>query len=168
MIVTEKLDGTNATIHIEDDGTTVLVGSRKRWITPENDNFGFARWVHEHMEDVLQLGPGTHRGEWWGLGIQRGYGLQEKRFSLFNTSRWNADNTPPNIHVVPVLYVGIFDTAVVDEILRNLHVGGSVAAPGFTNPEGVVVYHTKANVFFKKTLDHNDDHKFMTVEDPRR
>lgn len=29
---------------------------------------------------------------------------------------------------------------------------GSVAAPGFANPEGVVIYHTAGNVLFKKTL----------------
>src|SRR5882724_293770 len=87
-VVTEKLDGTNASIVIGEAGE-FLVGSRTRWITPEDDNYGFARWAHTHKEELLTLGPGQHFGEWWGNGIQRKYGLSEKRFSLFNTARWS-------------------------------------------------------------------------------
>jgi hypothetical protein len=65
VIVTEKIDGTNAQIAIEQDGTTMHVGSRNRWITPEDDNFGFARWAAEHRDELLTLGPGRHFGEWW-------------------------------------------------------------------------------------------------------
>lgn len=166
MVVTEKLDGTNASIHILEDDT-FLVGSRKRFITPEDDNFGFARWAYEHEEELRQLGYGSHYGEWWGQGIQRKYGLDEKRFSLFNTHRWSEDVLPACCHVVPVLYQGTFDTKFVDITLRLLHEHGSVAAPGFMSPEGVVVYHTHSGTLFKKTLDHNDEHKFMSVEDPR-
>src|SRR4051812_4307796 len=87
-VVTEKIDGTNGVVHVSDDGLTVTAGSRSRWITPEADNFGFARWVAEHAEELRALGPGFHFGEWWGSGIQRRYGLDEKRFSLFNVGRW--------------------------------------------------------------------------------
>src|SRR5690349_11912868 len=82
--ITEKIDGTNACIAISDDGKDFFIGSRSRWITPEDDNFGFARWATEHREELLLLGPGRHWGEWWGAGIQRRYGVPEKRFSLFN------------------------------------------------------------------------------------
>lgn len=75
-VITEKIDGTNAQIFIADDCETMLIGSRTRWITPENDNAGFARWCMEHKEDLLRLGPGRHFGEWWGQGIQRNYGLK--------------------------------------------------------------------------------------------
>jgi hypothetical protein len=92
MIVTEKLDGTNAQVHITDDGR-IFAGSRNRWITPDADNFGFARWVAEHEEELRALGPGSHYGEWWGSGIQRRYGLDEKRFSLFNVGRWTRAST---------------------------------------------------------------------------
>ena len=44
VIVTEKIDGTNAQILITEDGL-FFTGSRTRWITPENDNFGFSRWL---------------------------------------------------------------------------------------------------------------------------
>ena len=158
MIITEKIDGTSGTIHITDDGI-VLAGSRSRWITPEDDNFGFARWVKENEAGLrMELGPGTHYGEWWGKGIQRGYGLDEKRFSLFNVTRWNA--APRTLcHVVPELYRGIFDTSIVDTVLGDLTGEGSRASPGFMKPEGVVVYHVKGNLLFKKTLDKNDGHK---------
>lgn len=169
MVITEKLDGTNAQIYITEDDQ-FLVGSRKRWITPGDDNFGFARWAYEHEEELRHgLGYGQHFGEWWGLGIQRGYGIEEKRFSLFNTGRWNQDTKPDCCHIVPILYEGQFCTEEVDEALLTLHTYGSLAAPGFMNPEGVVVYHAASNQMFKKTLDHNDEHKFKASEvDPRR
>lgn len=82
--ITEKIDGTNASVFIgayETEGL-FLVGSRTRWITPTSDNYGFAHWAHSHKDELLQLGPGHHFGEWWGLGIQRRYGQLEKKFSL--------------------------------------------------------------------------------------
>jgi hypothetical protein len=178
VIVTEKIDGTNAQIYITDDGQ-MLIGSRMHWITPKSDNFGFARWATEHKDELLQLGPGRHFGEWWGSGIQRGYGLPkgEKRFSLFNVSRWClAGQTPSRIptgdpriekyqdvlpaccHLVPVLYRGVFRTTSCEIELALLKRDGSRAAPGFMNPEGIVVFHTAANVGFKKTLG-DDGHK---------
>src|SRR6266404_7201095 len=83
MIITEKLDGTNAQVWIGDYGE-FQTGSRNRWITPgkATDNAGFAGWCEENKEELLKLGPGHHFGEWWGRGIQRTYGLNEKRFSL--------------------------------------------------------------------------------------
>ena len=178
IVITEKLDGTNAQILIDDvtmldgeyvvyekDGLGIVVGSRNRYITPTSDNFGFARWVQENGEELLKLGVGQHFGEWWGKGIQRGYGLEEKRFSLFNSHRWaGSDERPSCCHVVPVLYRGVMDTTVVDEILQRLHTQGSEAAPGFMKPEGVVVFHTHSNHGYKKTLVNNDEHKLMTGE----
>ncbi len=187
--LTEKLDGTNASISItegsadtvgaiaawHDEATQtdmlMFAGSRTRWITPQSDNFGFAQWVATNCEELKQLGPGHHFGEWWGSGIQRGYGLKEKRFSLFNVARWcphdqepqqiptadprivkMQDNLPVCCGLVPVLYRGDFDTATVEAALNHLSLEGSMAAPGFMNPEGVVLFHTAGNVGFKKTL----------------
>lgn len=152
IVVTEKIDGTNCLIAISEDGE-FQVGSRYGWITPQADHMGFARWAYEHKDELMQLGKGFHYGEWWGQGIQRGYGLKEKRFSLFNTSRWSDDTVRPACcHVVPVLYTGMFDTAQIGGTLDELRVNGSVAAPGFMQPEGVVIYHTAGNVYFKKTI----------------
>ena len=54
VIVTEKIDGTNAQVFIADDGT-LLAGSRTRWITPTDDNFGFAAWVEAHRDELRRL-----------------------------------------------------------------------------------------------------------------
>ncbi len=154
-VVTEKIDGTNGLIEIGEDGT-FLVGSRTRYITPDDDNFGFARWAYANKDELMKLGPGRHYGEWWGQGIQRRYGLQEKRFSLFNTHKWTAETLPACCHVVPVLYAGIFDTAEIDVVLDRLRVDGSQAAPGFMKPEGVCVYHVAAGSYFKKTIEKDE------------
>ena len=158
-IITEKIDGTNAQVIITDDvlNAQVAAGSRTRLITPDDDNYGFARWVKEHEDELRKgLGPGRHFGEWWGQKIQRGYGLTEKRFSLFNTTRWTAENVPSCCHVVPELYRGEFDTPVVRVALLELETYGSKAAPGFMRPEGVVIFHTAGNYLFKKTLEKDE------------
>ncbi len=155
MVITEKLDGTNASVWIGEDGT-MRFGSRTRWITPEADNYGFARWATEHRDELLALGPGHHFGEWWGQGIQRKYGLTEKRFSLFNVGRWNDENRPACCHVVPVLYEGNFCTEAVHDAMGALALEGSRASPGFMKPEGVVVWHSAARVLFKKTFEKDD------------
>lgn len=158
-VITEKIDGTNAQVCVLEDGR-VVAGSRTRWITPTDDNAGFAKWVSEHDEELrVGLGVGRHYGEWWGAGIQRRYGLKEKRFSLFNVGRWgDADVRPECCHVVPVLFEGIFTTDAVDGALAKLATEGSRAAPGFMDPEGVVVYVAAARKLFKKTLK-GDEHK---------
>ena len=169
VIISEKIDGTNAQIAIEEmngfpipgaiyekDGLSLFAGSKNRWLTIENDNYGFAKWAKEHGEELLQLGPGRHFGEWWGQGIQRGYGLKEKRFSLFNVSRWNDETKPECCHVVPVLWKGTFNTEDIDACLKSLERRGSEAAPGYTNPEGIVIYHTAGNFSFKKTIEKDD------------
>jgi hypothetical protein len=171
IIVSEKIDGTNAQVCIAEDGT-MLAGSRTRWITPADDNFGFAAWVEAHRDELLTLGPGRHFGEWWGSGIQRGYGLKEKRFSLFNVQRWAPYGTEPQriatadpriekwqdvlpacCGLVPVLYRGQFCTQAIATHLEWLRTNGSAAAPGYLSPEGVIIYHVAANVMFKKTVE---------------
>ena len=159
IIITEKIDGTNAQVTITEDGE-VFAGSRTRWITVEDDNHGFARWVEQNKTELLKLGVGTHFGEWWGTGIQRGYYLSEKRFSLFNTEKWNDSEVRPKCcHVVPILYKGPFDTSMINRILELLVINGSVAAPKFMNPEGIVIFHTAGNLMFKKTCKDDDKHK---------
>lgn len=158
IIVSEKIDGTNAQIYIDDVGERVFAGSRTRWIKPGDDNFGFAAWVQNNGDELLKLGPGSHFGEWWGAGIQRSYGLKEKKFSLFNAKRWATDR-PECCSVVPILYEGLFAETSFYDIMNQLEVGGSVAAPGFMKPEGIVVFHTHSGALFKMTLDKNDQAK---------
>lgn len=175
MIVTEKIDGTNAQIAIRlDDGESdhhphelpvnggyiVAAGSRKRWVTPESDNFGFARWVFDNAEDLVALlGEGRHYGEWWGQGIQRGYGLDHRRFSLFNARRWAtvewADMTDLPIDCVPILF-HTDNPAQAWANVEALSGSGSVAARcyGGDGPmEGVVVFHVDSQQPFKVIFD---------------
>lgn len=160
VIVTEKIDGTNAQILITEEGE-FFTGSRKRWITPENDNFGFSRWAHDHKNELMALGVGRHFGEWWGSGIQRGYGLQkgEKRFSLFNVSRWEKDR-PACCGVVPILWRGDFGDLNVSDVMDSLKATGSLASPEYMNPEGIVIFHTKGNFGLKKTFEKDDTGKW--------
>lgn len=235
IVVTEKIDGTNAQVLVLDTnaplpaGATlpgtwvnpiaivesgtgargVWAGSRNRWITPEKDNYGFARWVADNAAELVEiLGPGRHFGEWWGAGVQRRYGLVTKRFSLFNVGRWGEQIayrdprctvTPISatgggdevkhqydragvkrcaccaarealsavvggvpVASVPVLYRGPWfrlPLAAGDErwaptwCLNTLRDNGSAAAPGFNNPEGIVVFHAASGSLFKATLE---------------
>lgn len=152
VVISEKIDGTNSCVGISEQGD-VWAQSRKRIITPEDDNFGFAKWV-ETNEDELRnvLGVGHHFGEWWGQGIQRGYDLQEKRFSLFNTKRWE-ENCPTCCHVVPILWQGKLIDLNIEHILIDLLKGGSKAAPGFKYPEGICMYLRRANLIYKIPFD---------------
>ncbi len=162
VVITEKIDGTNALIWVSEDGKTLRAGSRTRWITPEDDNYGFAKWVQANEEALLKLGPGYHYGEWYGLGIQRGYGLPTKRFALFNTYRWSdASKRPACCEVVPVLFQGNFSTETVRECIELLKTTGSKVNSKFPNPEGVVVYHTAARIYLKKTIEKDAEPKKM-------
>jgi hypothetical protein len=163
-VITEKIDGTNAQICIKEDGE-FLVGSRTRWITIENDNFGFARWAYDNKDELLKLGVGNHYGEWWGKGIQRNYGINERRFSLFNVAKWSDDTIRPKCcHVVPLLYSGKFDTQQIDNYIDVLRLNGSIASPGFMQPEGIVCYHTQGNFYLKKTLEKDEQPKSIKHE----
>lgn len=197
VVVTEKIDGTNAQIFIQTLGvstdephviswpysyaernsrgtTFIFAGSRSRWITPgkNTDNCGFAGWVKDNGKTLLGLGEGRHYGEWWGQGIQRNYGLKEKRFSLFNVGRWNSEwnsnfsgstvcTEIPLCHVVPVLGRGEFNTEFIGTVLNGLSDNGSYAAPGFMKPEGVVIYHVAGGYYFKKTIENDDTPKSL-------
>jgi len=176
IIITEKIDGTNAQLLITEDGD-LIAGSRTKWITPQDDNYGFARWVEGNKSELLKLGAGRHFGEWWGNGIQRGYGLLkgEKRLSLFNVGRWALYGTEPKriltadpriekyqdvlpegISLVPELYRGIFDTQKINDVLEELKTNGSSASKGYMNPEGIIVFHVSGNVGFKKTIEKDE------------
>jgi len=160
-IITEKIDGTNGCICITEEND-FFIGSKSRWITPENDNHGFAKWAMSNKDELMKLGVGLHYGEWWGKGIQRGYNLNEKVFSLFNTSRWNDDSVRPKCcRVVPTLYEGIFNTNDINTCIEFLRERGSVAAPGFKFAEGVVVFHVPGNFCLKKTLEKDDEPKSL-------
>lgn len=157
--ITEKIDGTNACVIVpENKDAPVQAQSRTRLITPESDNYGFAKWVQANADKLRRLGPGHHFGEWWGSGIQRGYGLTngEKRFSLFNAHRYNnhPGGLPDCCLVVPVLYCSN-QTPDIEAVMERLKLSGSKAAPEFMSPEGIII-HVGGNIY-KKTF--RDEHK---------
>jgi hypothetical protein len=139
----------------------VRAGSRNRWLTVDDDNFGFAKWVEDNKETLIaDLGEGDHYGEWWGSGIQRGYGLTngEKRFSLFNTKRWGTsyDFTTPQLEIVPILLLEVANwDSNIDLALHYLRVNGSKAEPDYMNPEGIVIWHDQGRFYEKVTLEND-------------
>lgn len=68
-----KLDGTNAAVRVGED--SFVTQSRSRVITPEDDNMGFANWVHSsgwiNAAWTHRRYPITVFGEWCGKGIQK-------------------------------------------------------------------------------------------------
>lgn len=155
-----------------DGSTGYLVGaqSRNRLIFPGQDNAGFAHWVKVNAGYLVDtLGEGRHFGEWWGKGIQRGYGQEGKVFSLFNTRRflgvesWAASDGAvfelESLRTVPVLYQGRLNTYTVDDTLETLWFNGSAAAPGFDRPEGICIYHRDADRVFKVMIENDDTPK---------
>lgn len=195
IVITEKIDGTNAAVgivklgaddldensdpidgnlitiqEVEVEGEWGIYGlyaqSRNKLIKPGKlDNYGFAGWVGDNAEGLVTfLGEGLHYGEWWGSGIQRGYGLSkgEKHFSLFNTHRFENIQDVSNdlVRCVPILYTGPLEQKLITGALEHLQTYGSVAAPAFPKPEGICIYHTASRLVQKVTLDNNDAGKW--------
>jgi len=150
VTITEKINGTNSCIIIQ-DGVIMGVQSRKRFITSDDDNYGFATWVDLNKEELLNLGDGYHYGEWAGLGIQKNpHALETKQLFLFNTFRWNVNNSnlPKCCQVVPVLFNGELTPQTIPDLLSTLQAD---ALPNQT-PEGVVVYHHAFRKYTKHTI----------------
>lgn len=166
VTVTEKLDGTNASVTISDDGTEIAAGSRTKWIHSKDDNAGFASWVYQNREELLKLGPGSHFGEWWGLGIQRKYGLSEKRWWLFNTHRWK-ESRPACCGVVPILWEGNARDLDIPGLIDKLKTEGSVAVPGWMQPEGIVIYHHASGLNYKVLCENDELPKSVSTRKER-
>lgn len=189
-VVTEKIDGTNAQIVIvplsevpeeslpfvlahggAENPLTIFAGSRSRLLTTgSGDNHGFAGFVQQNAEEIIaKLGEGRHYGEWYGSKIgPRKYGLDHKRFALFNATRWTGADLPERFDVVPTIFKGRLEsTDVFEEALQNLKAWGSLIAPGFMNPEGIVMYHGPSKSLFKKTFDYDEAGKWAEKLDAR-
>jgi len=186
MRITEKLDGSNGAIRIrpfdplvdasaalsvvavDDNGMyNVWVQSRNRFIAPgkSTDNAGFAGWVSDNLNELVSiLGPGDHYGEWWGSGIQRGYGVP-KRFSLFNAERWLGELHPTDdmfdlgLYIVPLLFTGPYDGAKIQELKQDLIDNGSKASPGY-KAEGLIVELREIGARYKVLTENDDIHKW--------
>lgn len=177
MTIAEKINGTNACVRILDGKVTAQ--SRKRIITPESDNFGFASWVYENagaLTDVL--GYGVHFGEWFGEGIQKNpLGIEGKRFALF--SPWKFNDTEKEriqesglVEFVPILFEGQADYMTIPNVIEDLIYTGSRvvgAAQKFApairrahDAEGIIVWHRETQQKYKILLDNDAIHKSQT------
>lgn len=147
------------------DDHFIFAGSRNRFIgLGKKDPHGFGKFVHDNAKALVEtLGPGRHFGEWVGKGIgPRGYNLDEKVFALFNVNRWEDVELPNRVTVVPRLADGYMDNPsqrVLDS-LNELKEGGSAFAPGFMNPEGIVMHHGPSGTLFKKTFEYDEAGKW--------
>jgi hypothetical protein len=170
-VLTEKIDGTNACIEHERTETGYLMAAcsrNRRLVSLEvaehfaghirvdrhgPDNAGFGNWVLANHEALRRLGFGRHFGEWYGQGIQRGYGLDHKRFALFREPKGGLpEGLPANVGVVPTIgTLDTFSTAQLEGHYALLKMNGSFAVPGFANPEGLVVFHERSGQLFKLT-----------------
>lgn len=187
MTITEKIDGENGKVSIRkispdqlsetpwspslswtyvgshDAVYAVWAQSRTRVVPINDDPSGFAAWVRDNaLELVALLGEGDHSGEWWGYKIKRGYGLKERKFSLFNTARFDRytmQDVIEGLDVVPVLHEGPFSTEEVSRWAGILKAVGSYAAEDYDRPEGLMVYHHGLSNYMKVTLENDEKPK---------
>jgi hypothetical protein len=128
-------------------------------LTPENDNFGFAKWVYENARDIANiLGPDDHYGEWAGPGIQKNpHGFLTRHFFVFpkhtndiGPLNWLVDSV--QILRPPTLYDGPFTPWVMEPMIRFCR--GRVEAGQYM--EGFVILHESG---WRNKWTLNDGHK---------
>lgn len=55
LTVMPKIDGTNAVIHFDTKTQDIKIGSRNRYITVEDDNEGFAKYITDNIAKYKEL-----------------------------------------------------------------------------------------------------------------
>ena len=182
-VISEKVDGTNSLIEInevfpvgEPKEIQVRFGSRNRYITFNNDNAGFANFFRhyearfkdvaadiilkelevsgETLTECQEQYPLRIYGEWFGSGIQRGYGLKDKFFMPFSTfyAEKLIEYQVPNIIKPNIMYTGKFSQEIADICMQTL-TNGSLVIPEFKRPEGIVIHFPKYNLRLKQTFE---------------
>ena len=157
ITITEKINGTNACVIIE-DGKVVGCQSRNR-LVKVGDHFGFPAWVEDNAEEIVSLGDGYHYGEWAGPGIQKNlHKLEKKTFFLFRPEYMLM---PGCISVVPILYQGPYSEAEIKRImfvLKPYDAGAQVDALSgkYVYAEGIVVYFHDMRQSMKLTFENQE------------
>lgn len=165
ITITEKIDGTNGQICVWRDKRGLVhirAGSRNKWLDEKNTNFGFYNFVMDNSIELMEgLGEGRHYGEWYGKGINRNYGLEDRRFALFNTQRWNKENKPSCCEVVPVIQQSDALDFIANSYLtaNDLRHSGSHVVPGYMKPEGIIIYLHNLGRYYKVLLVDDNTHK---------
>jgi len=120
-----KLHGMNHAVQVHSDGS-VVCQSRTTILTTQDDNAGFAKWVHAN-EDAwsgrknrppIPIGSGVViYGEWVGPGIQKGVALAELSKKVFAVFAARIIGEEESLIVNPehleVLMHGVDDTYVI-------------------------------------------------------
>ena len=161
-VISEKIDGTNGLIEINE--TNVRFGSRNRYISFSDDNAGFANFFKDYearfkdaAKDITtdKSYPLRIYGEWFGRGIQRGYGLKDKFFMPFSSfySEKLIEYQVPNVITPNIMYTGKFSMEVVDTCMQQLKLNGSGVVKDYKQPEGIVIFFPKYNFRLKETFD---------------
>jgi hypothetical protein len=164
VTITEKIDGTNACVIVEDgkvigaqSRSQLLVHDNSGELTKYNDNAGFAQYVIENQNTLFALGDGYHYGEWAGPGIQKNpHNLNQKYFFLFNTGRFVNDEAVslfPYVRVVPTLYSGYYEDGIVESVMNMLNI--SAKEKGYI-PEGVCIYWHNFDKYSKATFKNSE------------
>lgn len=184
--ITEKLDGTNACVVVYNG--EVRAQSRKRFITPDDDNYGFAKWVYDNAGALMDtLGYGYHYGEWFGEGIQKNpLGIEGKRFALFHPTKYTEANgynlaMVDGLETVPLLHHGQCDVWTIPNIMQDLELYGSKVVgaktsqePGFfdmnvtytkaAEPEGIIIWNNETRTRTKMLLKDDAFHKWEVAK----
>lgn len=159
ITISEKIDGSNGVLYVDHTSRTVMAGSRSRWLEDDGtkswDNHGFGAWVKENEEKLLNLPEGYHYGEWYGKGINRNYGLKDRRFMLFNLDRYirffDETDLPKELEPETVVALLTGDEDLHDQlecIQTSLKENGSLHVPGFKSTEGIILrFRLSAKVY---------------------
>jgi len=137
---TVKIHGTNSSVCFDVNERRYWVQSRKKVITPLNDNNGFAAFVEKNkyvfsdvINDIIQkynikTGIVTIYGEWFGKGIQSNIGVNqlEKTFAIFAV-KWTKseedvewlDFYTEKYHDDRIYHINYFGTYEIDIDMNN-------------------------------------------------
>lgn len=183
--ITEKINGTNACVVAQNGKVTAQ--SRNRIITPDDDNFGFAKWVYDNAGALIDtLGWGYHYGEWYGEGIQKNpLGIEGKRFALFHATKYTEANgfelsKVDGLETVPLLHHGQCDVYTIPGIMQDLQTYGTKVQGAKTTPmesaipglpvefvynkaadaEGIIIWNNETRTRTKLLLENDELHKW--------
>ena len=161
FVISEKIDGSNGVIHVDPYTKAVTAGSRSKWLGDDGskswDNHGFGEWVKENTSELQKLPAGIHYGEWYGRGINRNYGLKERKFMLFDRKKYqDLPSLPECVELetllTPELSIWFLGRTCCEE-LDDLKENGSRHVPGFMKPEGIIVRFKSMGQVMKVILD---------------
>lgn len=149
-----KLHGTNAAIGFTSDGDTIAQ-SRRRVLTPGDDNHGFAAWAYNKGRKHLRTSHALVFGEWFGPGIMKGEKapqVPEKTFAAFAVYDTAHDvwlTSPVDIKAVWSGYVLPWYGNAVELDFNNLkasqaHLEATLAAVEAEDPWVKAVFGTKS------------------------